>query len=194
LSHAEIPVAHRVDALVAALEKRGVTTDAELSRTVDSFVAAAGPLNGARLVARAWTDPGFKALLLEDANEALRVFGLDMGHWAPVKLVVVENTERIHNVLVCTLCSCYPLALLGPSPHWYKSEAYRSRVVREPRAVLAEFGVQLPADVRIQVWDSTAELRYMVLPRRPPATHHLDESGLADLVSRDALIGIAVAG
>ncbi len=187
-------MAHRVDALVATLEQQGVTTDAELTRTVERFVAAAGPLNGARLVARAWTDPAFKALLLEDANEALRVFGLDMGHWAPVKLVVVENTERVHNVLVCTLCSCYPLALLGPSPRWYKSEAYRSRIVREPRAVLAEFGLQLPADVTIQIWDSTAELRYMVLPRRPPATDHLDEAGLASLVSRDALIGIAVAG
>lgn len=187
-------MAHRVAVLVERLEARGLTSDAELTATIERLIAGTGPLNGARLVARAWTDPGFRARLLDDAVAALAEFGLDMSHWAPVKLVVVENTAREHNVIVCTLCSCYPIALLGPPPTWYKSESYRSRVVREPRAVLLDFGVRLHERITINVWDSTAELRYMVLPQRPLGTEHHSESELAALVPRDALIGVALAG
>ena len=183
--------AHRVAALVDRLEHAGVTSDGELTALIERFLAAAGPGNGARLVARAWTDAGFKARLLADANAAIAELGLDMTHWAPVRLVVVENTPQVHNVIVCTLCSCYPIALLGPSPTWYKSEAYRSQVVREPRALLREFGLALADEVEVAVWDSTAELRYMVLPQRPPATGGWSEERLAALVSRDALIGVA---
>jgi nitrile hydratase len=182
---------HRVTALVDRLERAGVTSDAEITGVLERFLAAAGPGNGARLVARAWTDPQFKARLLSDANAAIAELGLDMTHWAPVRLVVVENTPQVHNVIVCTLCSCYPIALLGPSPTWYKSEAYRSRVVREPRALLREFGLALDDAVEIAVWDSTAELRYMVLPQRPPESAGWSEERLAALVSRDALIGVA---
>jgi nitrile hydratase len=184
-------MAQRVGALVAELERRGITSDAELDGIIERFIAGAGPLNGAKLVARAWRDPAFKALLLADAPAAIDAAGFDMSHWARVKLVAVENTSRVHNVIVCTLCSCYPIALLGPSPTWYKSEAYRSRVVREPRAVLAEFGLTVSDDVEIRVWDSTAELRYIVVPERPAGTEGLDEAQLAALVSRDALIGVA---
>ncbi len=181
----------RVTALVERLERAGVTSDAEITGVLERFLAAAGPGNGARLVARAWTDPDFKARLLSDANAAIAELGLDMTHWAPVRLVVVENTPRVHNAIVCTLCSCYPIALLGPSPSWYKSEAYRSRVVREPRALLRELGLEVPDETEIAVWDSTAELRYMVLPQRPPGTEDWSEERLAALVSRDALIGVA---
>ncbi len=181
----------RVTALVDRLERAGVTSDAEITGVLERFLAAAGPGNGARLVARAWTDPEFKTRLLSDANAAIGELGLDMTHWAPVRLVVVENTPQVHNVIVCTLCSCYPIALLGPSPTWYKSEAYRSRVVREPRALLREFGLALDDELEIAVWDSTAELRYMVLPQRPPESAGWSEERLAALVSRDALIGVA---
>jgi len=137
-------------------------------------------------------DYSFRARLLEDANTAIGELHMDLSHWAPVRLRVVENTPTVHNVIVCTLCSCYPLALLGPSPSWYKSEAYRSRVIREPRAVLRGFGVELSDAVNISVWDSTAELRYMVLPQRPAETELFDETKLATLISRDALIGVAL--
>ncbi len=185
--------AQRVKTLVARLEREGITSDAEITAGIERFVAAAGPHNGARLVARAWVDPAFKALLLHDASAAIAAFGLDMTHWAPVAMRAVENTPDVHNVIVCTLCSCYPIALLGPSPAWYKSEAYRSRVVREPRAVLREFGVALGDDVTVKVWDSTAELRYVVIPKRPAGTDGFDEARLAACVSRDALIGVALA-
>jgi nitrile hydratase len=130
---------------------------------------------------------------LADANAAIDELGIDMSHWASVKMRALENTPAVHNVIVCTLCSCYPIALLGPSPGWYKNEAYRSRVVREPRVVLREFGLELADDVQIRVWDSTAELRYIVVPQRPAGTEMLTESGLAALVSRDALIGVSAA-
>jgi nitrile hydratase len=181
----------RVNALIGALETRGVATDADVTAILERFLAAAGPSNGARIVARAWTDPAFRTLLLDDANAAIAELGLDMSHWAPVELRAVENTERVHNIVVCTLCSCYPIALLGPAPQWYKSEAYRSRVVREPRAVLREFGVALPEDREVRVWDSTAELRYLVLPQRPPDSDDWDEDRLMRAVTRDALIGAA---
>jgi len=181
----------RVNALIGALEARGVAADADVTAVIERFLAAAGPSNGARIVARAWVDPAYRALLLANANAAIAALGLDMSHWAPVELRVVENTERVHNVVVCTLCSCYPIALLGPAPQWYKSEAYRSRVVREPRAVLREFGVTLADDIEVRVWDATAELRYLVLPRRPPDSNGWDEARLMQFVTRDALIGTA---
>lgn len=182
----------RVNGLVATLEERGITSDAEITGVIERLLAGAGPANGARIAARAWIDPSFRRRLLADGNAAIGDLAMDLSHWAPVRLRVVENTPRVHNIIVCTLCSCYPLALLGPSPSWYKSEAYRSRVVREPRAVLREFGAILGDNVKISVWDSTAELRYMVLPRRPSGTEDFDEGRLATLVSRDALIGTAL--
>ncbi len=184
-------IAQRVAALVGALDARGITSDAELSGIVERFLAGAGPNNGARLAARAWRDPEFKRLLLDDASSAIAHVGIDLTHWVPVRVVFVENTPSVHNVIVCTLCSCYPIALLGPSPTWYKSEAYRARIVREPRAVLAEFGTRLPDDVEVRVWDSTAELRYCVLPLRPSDADELDEASLASIVTRDHLIGVA---
>jgi nitrile hydratase len=185
-------MAARVRALVAKLEATGLVTEAALDATVEAFLANAKTSNGAALVARAWVDPGFKERLLADANTALDELGIDMSHWARVNLRAVENTERVHNVIVCTLCSCYPIGLLGPSPSWYKSAAYRARVVREPRAVLAEFGVALAPDVEVRVWDSTADLRYLVIPQRPLGTEGRSESELAPLVSRDSLIGTAI--
>ena len=185
-------VSGRVKDLVARLERAGIAGERELDEIVEQFLLHARVENGYRIVARAWTDPAFKARLLEDANAAVAELGIDLTHWAPVKLRVVENTERVHNVIVCTLCSCYPIALLGPSPSWYKSEAYRARVVRDPRGVLAEFGTVLPEDVDICVWDSTAEARYMVLPQRPAHTGGLDEEALARLVTRNGLIGTAL--
>jgi nitrile hydratase len=182
-------ISGRVKALVARLERAGITDERGLDEIVEQFLLHARAENGYRIVARAWMDPAFKARLLEDANAAAAELGIDLTHWAPVKLRVVENTEKVHNVIVCTLCSCYPIALLGPSPSWYKSEAYRARVVRDPRGVLAEFGTVLAGDVDICVWDSTAEARYMVLPLRPPGTENLDEAGLAALVTRNGLIG-----
>lgn len=146
----------------------------------------ASPYNGGRLAARAWTDPAFRSRLLDDGAEAIKELGFDL---SPTEFTVVENTDEEHNVIVCTLCSCYPRALLGMSPAWYKSKAYRARVVREPRAVLTEFGVVLEEQVNVRVHDSTAELRYMVLPQRPVGTEGWDEERLAALVTRDSLIG-----
>lgn len=185
-------ISQRVKALIGRLEAKGVTSDAQLHGIVESFLSKARPENGYRIAARAWTDPKFKERLLDDANAAVAELGIDLSHWAPVTLRVVENTEHVHNLIVCTLCSCYPIALLGPSPSWYKSEAYRARAVSEPRAVLREFGVDLPGDAQIVVWDSTAEARYMVLPARPANTERLSEPELAALVTRNGLIGTAL--
>lgn len=182
----------RVKALVAQLESKGVTSERQLDDLVQSFLAKARPENGYRVVARAWTDREFKSRLLDDANAAVEELGVDLSHWAPVRLRVVENTDDVHNLIVCTLCSCYPIALLGPSPSWYKSEAYRARAVSEPREVLRDFGVELPQLKRIVVWDSTAEARYMVLPQRPAGTEHLSEPELAALVTRNGLVGTAL--
>lgn len=185
-------VAARVRRLEGLLEQRGLVDAGELDRALDAFLARASPANGARLVARAWLDEGFRARLLADANATLPELGLSMrGGMQEQRLKVVQNTEQQHNVIVCTLCSCYPLALLGPSPTWYKSPAYRSRVVRDPRAVLREFGFVLDPAVQINVWDASAESRYMVLPRRPAGTENLDEQALAALVTRNGLIGVA---
>jgi len=184
-------VSQRVKTLIAQLERKGVTSEQHLDDLVQDFLANARPENGYRIVARAWIDPEYKHRLLGDANAAVEELGVDLSHWAPVRLRVVENTDSVHNLIVCTLCSCYPIALLGPSPSWYKSEQYRARAVSEPRAVLHEFGFDLPDDKRIVVWDSTAEARYMVLPERPAGTEHLNESELAALVTRNGLIGTA---
>ena len=185
-------LAGRVRHLEGLLEQRGLVDAGELDRALGAFLARASPANGARLVARAWLDEGFRARLLADANAALPELGLSMrGGMQEQRLKVVQNTEQQHNVIVCTLCSCYPLALLGPSPTWYKSPAYRSRVVRDPRAVLREFGFVLDPAVQINVWDASAESRSMVLPRRPAGTGNLDEQALAALVTRNGLIGVA---
>jgi len=193
-SHTDLPVAARVRRLEERVIAAGLTTDEELDSFLRTFLERASPLNGARLAARAWTDPAFRELLLADGNAAVAELGLAPGDPARqgYRLQVVENTRDTHNVIVCTLCSCYPLSLLGPSPSWYKSHAYRSRVVREPRAVLAEFGLELPGEVEIAVWDSTSEARYMVLPRRPDGTEDLDEERLTGLVTREGLIGTAL--
>jgi nitrile hydratase len=188
---ASAAASNRVKQLVAQLERRGIVEEAALDAVVEEFLLRANPANGKRVVARAWVDAQFKARLLDDASAAVAEIGIDMSHWSPVKLRAVENTAGLHNVIVCTLCSCYPIALLGPSPAWYKSEAYRSRVVRDPRSVLAEFGLQLPATTKITVWDSTAETRYIVIPQRPAGTEHLAEERLAALVTRNGLIGTA---
>lgn len=176
----------------ALLERRGLVDPVELDRALASFLARSSPASGARVVARAWCDEGFRERLLTDANAALPELGLSMGGGLQEqRLKVVPNTERQHNVVVCTLCSCYPIALLGPSPTWYKSEAYRSRVVREPREVLREFGFELDPSLDIMVWDASAESRYLVLPRQPTGTEALDEERLAALVTRNGLLGVA---
>ena len=188
--HAELPVAARVRRLEERLIAVGLIADAELDEILGEVFASASPVSGARMVARAWTDPAYRDRLLADGNAAAAELGFGPGVQGYL-LKVVENTARVHNVIVCTLCSCYPTALLGPSPSWYKSFAYRSRVVREPRAVLAEFGLDLPEDTEIRVWDANSEARYLVVPLPPEAADELDESMLASLVTRNGLIGTA---
>ncbi len=190
--HGSSAIAGRVRHVEALLEERGLLDSGEVDRRIDAFLAGGSPLNGARIVARAWTDAGFRERLLTDANAAIGELGLSMGGGLQEqRLKVVANTEEEHHVIVCTLCSCYPIALLGPSPSWYKSEAYRSRVVRDPREVLREFGLELPADTRITVWDASAESRYMVVPRRPAGTESMAVEDLVGLVTRNGLIGTA---
>ena len=183
------PYAHRIRAIEALLLEKGVLTEPEIQDRV-SYMESRSPENGARLVARAWVDPEFKARLLSDTKTAALELGIDAS--GPVEFVVVENTLEVHNLIVCTLCSCYPRAILGRPPDWYKSFEYRSRAVREPRAVMREFGFEPPDGVEVAVHDSTADVRYMVLPMRPPGTEGLDEENLAALVTRDALIGVNV--
>ena len=181
--------AARVKALEQLLVEKGLVDPARLDAIVDTYESKVGPRNGARVVARAWTDAAFRKRLLTDAVAAcgeLGIAGPEGGH-----LVAIENTKRIHNLVVCTLCSCYPWPVLGLPPVWYKSFAYRSRAVRDPREVLREFGVELADDVEIRVWDSSAEQRYMVLPERPAGTEKLTEEQLAELVTRDSMIGVA---
>jgi nitrile hydratase len=165
---------------------KGVVTGADVDRQV-AAMASRSPERGARLVAHAWIDPAYKARALADGSAAAGELGLEVG---PLRLIVVENTPGVHNVIVCTLCSCYPRMLLGIPPEWYKSRAYRSRAVRDPRAVLAEFGTTIPDGVRIRVHDSTADMRYLVLPMRPAGTDGWSEARLAALVTRDSLIGV----
>jgi nitrile hydratase len=188
--HHDLPVAARVRRLEERVIAAGLASDGELDEALARFYARATPINGARLVARAWRDPRFRERLLADGSAAAA--GLGFGpQVSSYQLRVVANSTQRHNVIVCTLCSCYPVALLGPSPSWYKSLAYRSRAVREPRAVLSEFGLIVPEAVDIDVWDSTAETRYLVLPVRPDGTDGLAEDELAALVTRDGLIGTA---
>jgi len=175
-------------ALRELLIEKGVITADELRGAIE-FMDGRGAHLGAGVVARAWTDPGFKARLLADGTEAVELYGIPI---RPTHLVVVENTATVHNVIVCTLCSCYPRNLLGRPPLWYKSREYRSRAVREPRAVLAEFGTTIPAEVEIRVHDSTADMRYLVLPMRPEGSDGLSEVELAELVTRDAMVGVTV--
>jgi nitrile hydratase len=183
------PYAHRIRAIEALLVERGVLTEPEIQDRI-AYMESRSPENGARLVARAWVDPGFKERLLSETKTAALELGIDAS--GPVEFVVVENTSEVHNLIVCTLCSCYPRAILGRPPDWYKSFEYRSRAVREPRAVMREFGFEPPESVEVAVHDSTADVRYMVLPMRPPGTDGLGEEELARLVTRDALIGVDV--
>jgi nitrile hydratase subunit alpha len=179
----------RVRALESLLVDKGLVDPAALDVLIDTYETKVGPRNGARIVARAWVDPRFKARLLENGTDAAAEFGF-VGRQSE-KIAVVENTPQVHNMVVCTLCSCYPWAVLGLPPVWYKSAPYRARAVIEPRAVLSELGLDVPADREVRVWDSTAEIRYLVLPVRPAGTEGLTESELADLVTRDAMIGVA---
>jgi nitrile hydratase len=191
-NHASSAISAQVRGVEAFLEQRGLLDPGEIDTRIDEFLAGGSPAHGARIVARAWVDPRFAERLLADANSAIRELGLSMaGGIQEQRLKVVANTAGEHNVVVCTLCSCYPIALLGPSPSWYKSEAYRSRVVRDPRGVLREFGLELPASTGIAVWDASAESRYMVLPRRPDGTQGMAEDELAERVTRKGLIGTA---
>lgn len=186
-------LALRAEALEALLVERGLVRPEAIDAIVARYESEIGPLNGARVVARAWSDPAYRRRLLADARAAIAELGLPL-RGEGTAIVVVENTPGVHNVVVCTLCSCYPSALLGLPPTWYKSPPYRARVVREPRAVLRELGLELPESTEVRVWDSSAELRYMVLPERPPGSERAGEEELAALVSRDALIGVALAG
>jgi nitrile hydratase subunit alpha len=179
-------VVSRVRALESLLLEKGILAPDAVDQVIERYEADTGPLIGARAVARAWTDPGYRRLLLEDSRAALARFDLDYA-----MLRVVENTPAVHNLVVCTLCSCYPWPVMGLPPTWYKMPAYRSRAVSEPRAVLRELGLEVAAEREIRVWDSSAELRYMVLPRRPAGADGLGEAELVPLVTRDALIGVA---
>ncbi|HEY9218946.1 MAG TPA: nitrile hydratase subunit alpha [Phenylobacterium sp.] len=182
-------MALRVKALESLLVQKGLVDPAALDAIVDNFETKVGPRNGARVVARAWVDPDYKARLMADATAAIAELGYAGAQGE--HMVAVENTPAVHNLVVCTLCSCYPWPVLGLPPVWYKSSAYRSRAVIEPRAVIAEFGLELGPDVEVRVWDSTAEIRYLVIPERPAGTDGLNEDALAELVTRDAMIGVA---
>ena len=181
----------RVKALETILTQKGLIDPAALDEIIETYETKIGPRNGAHVVAKAWTDPAFKTALLKDATAEVS----EMGYYGRQgeHMIVVENTDEVHNIVVCTLCSCYPWPLLGIPPTWYKSDAYRARAVREPRKVLAEFGVTLPSDMAVRVWDSTAETRYLVLPQRPKGTDGMDEAALMDLISRDSMIGTGLA-
>ena len=189
--HSDVPapIALRVKALQSLLVEKGIVDQAALDEIVDRYEHRIGPHTGARAVARAWLDLAYRARLLDDGIDAVADIGV--GGWRHgVRLVALENTSELHNVVVCTLCSCYPTPLLGPPPVWYKSAPYRSRVVREPRAVLSEFGTEVPDTVEVRVWDSNSEVRYIVVPERPAGTDGLDETALAALVTRNAMIGV----
>jgi nitrile hydratase len=185
------PLELRVRALETVLTQKGYVDPKALDALIDAYQTKIGPRKGARVVARSWCDPEFRRWLLEDATAAIASLGFS-GRQGE-HLVAVENTEDVHNLVVCTLCSCYPWAVLGLPPTWYKSAPYRARAVKDPRGVLREFGIELPESVRIRIWDSTAEVRYLVVPRRPAGTQHLSESDLAALVTRDSMIGTGLA-
>ena len=183
------PVEARAQALEQLLEEKGLIPPGFIDAVITAYEKDIGPMNGARVVARAWVDPAYRARLLADGTAAIAELGF--GGPEGEHLRVVENTPTVHNVVVCTLCSCYPWPVLGLPPTWYKSAPYRARMVREPRALLGEMGLALPASVEIRVWDSSAEIRYMVLPERPAGSEKLSEAELAALVTRDAMIGTA---
>ncbi len=182
-------LALRVKALESLLIEKGLVDPAALDEIIETYEHKVGPRNGARVVAKAWTDPAYHARLMRDATAAIAE--LDIGGRQGEHMIAVENTDSVHNFVVCTLCSCYPWPVLGLPPTWYKSSAYRSRAVIDPRGVLAEFGLTLAEEVDIRVWDSTAEIRYLVVPQRPTGTDGWDESALAELVTRDSMVGVA---
>ncbi|HKX17987.1 MAG TPA: nitrile hydratase subunit alpha [bacterium] len=190
-THQVVPsdLALRTKALESLLIDKGLVDPAALDEIVDTYERKIGPRNGARVVARAWVDPAYKRRLLADATSAMAELGYGGAQGEHMR--VVENTPKVHNLIVCTLCSCYPWSVLGLPPVWYKSAAYRSRAVIDPRGVVREFGLDLPDDVEVRVWDSTAELRYLVLPERPAGSDRLTEDELAALVTRDAMVGVA---
>ena len=188
-AHLPSDPALRAKTLESLLVEKGLLSQETVDAVIERFETDVGPHNGARVVARAWIDPDFRRRLLENATQAVDEMGL-LGQQA-TDIVAVENTDAVHNIVVCTLCSCYPWSLLGLPPAWYKSYPYRARVVREPRAVLAEFGVVLNDSTEVRVWDSTAEIRYLVIPQRPTGTDGLSEEELAGLVSRDSMIGVS---
>ena len=181
----------RVKALESLLVEKGLVDPAALDELIDIYEHRVGPRNGARVVARAWTDPAFKVRLMANGAEAIREFDIEGRQGADIN--VVENTDQVHNLVVCTLCSCYPWPVLGLPPVWYKSAPYRARAVQDPRGVLDEFGVSLPDETEIRVWDSTAELRFLVLPQRPVGTESFSEAQLADCVTRNSMIGTGLA-
>ena len=187
----DIDPALRAEALASLLIERGLVDEGVMNNFIKTYEQSVGPMNGAKVVARAWTDPDYRGRLLADGTGAIA----ELGFKGPQgeHIVVLENTPDVHNVVVCTLCSCYPWPVLGLPPSWYKDPSYRSRIVREPRAVLAEFGLELGDDVEIRVFDSSSEVRYMVLPLRPAGTEGLSEEDLAALVTRDAMVGVAQA-
>ncbi|MBO6902495.1 MAG: nitrile hydratase subunit alpha [Rhizobiaceae bacterium] len=185
------PMAARVKALETILVEKGLVEAAAIDAIIETYEHKVGPGNGARVVARAWSDPDFAAWLANDATAAIASLGFSGRQGEHMRAVF--NTPQQHHLIVCTLCSCYPWSVLGLPPVWYKSPPYRSRAVIDPRGVLAEFGLELPADMQIRVWDSTAELRYLVVPMRPAGTDHLDEQALAELVTRDSMIGTGLA-
>ncbi len=187
---AESETAIRVRALESILVEKGLIDPKAIDALVDTFEHKVGPRNGAKVVAKAWVDPAYKQRLLTDATAAIKELGYS--GMQGEDMLVVENTDTVHNVIVCTLCSCYPWPTLGLPPVWYKSAPYRARAVNDPRGVLKEFGTILPDDVEVRVWDTTAELRYLVLPQRPAGTEKLDEDALAALVTRDSMIGVTV--
>jgi nitrile hydratase len=182
-------IERRVAALEALLTERGLVPEGFIDEVTRRYESEIGPLNGAKVVARAWTDPAYKQRLLADGTAAIAELGFDGAEGD--HMVVVENTPAVHNVVVCTLCSCYPWPVLGLPPSWYKDPPYRARMVREPRSLLAEMGCELPASIEIRVWDSSAEVRYLVLPVRPAGTDGLTQDELAELVTRDAMIGVS---
>ena len=187
--HDDSPQAVRIEALETLLVNKGLIDSVRVDEFIKKFAEQTGPMNGARMVAKAWVDPLIKSRLMANGKSAMDELGLSGAE--AQQLDVVENTPAVHNVIVCTLCSCYPWAVLGLPPAWYKQPAYRSRIVKEPRQVLTEFGVDLDPETEIRVWDSSAEVRYMVLPQRPLGTEKMNEQALASLVSRDAMIGVA---
>ena len=187
----EADVVLRTKALESVLAEKGLVSTDTVDALVQTYERDVGPMNGAKVVARAWVDPDYKKRLLDNGTEAIAELGF--GGLEGSEIVVLENTPAVHNMIVCTLCSCYPWPVLGLPPDWYKSAAYRSRAVIEPRTVLREFGLELDESVEIRVWDSTADVRYMVLPERPEGTEQLSEAELVELVSRDSMVGVAEA-